>query len=79
MIEVVLTPEHLKGAKVENVMMLPGFQPTAESPNGEKRFLVLDRVHPTEGGRITIAEEDCTTHFVPSLSELGVTDACPQV
>lgn len=78
MIEVVLTPEHLKGAKVENVMMLPGFQPSAY-PNGEKRFLVLDRIHPTEGGRISVAAEDCTTHFVLPLSELGVTDACPQV
>jgi hypothetical protein len=79
MIEVVLTPEHLAGAKVENVMMLPGYQTSAYPPNGEKRFLVLDRIHPTEGGRITISEEDCTTHFVLPLSELGVTDACPQV
>jgi len=78
MIEVVLTPEHLAGAKVENVMMEPGHLPSVY-PNGEKRILILDRIHPTEGGRITIAEEDCTTHFVLPPSELGVADACPQV
>lgn len=65
MIEVVLTPEHLKGAKVENVMMLPGFLASVY-PNGEKRFLVLDRVHPTEGDRISVAAEDCTTTHVPA-------------
>lgn len=78
MIEVLLTPEHLKGAKVENVFMEPGHLASAY-PNGEKRIFILDRKHPTEEGRITIAEEDCTTHFVPSLAELHVTDACPQV
>lgn len=79
MIEVLLTPEHLKGAKVEHVTLESGHSPSEYPPKGEKRIFILDRKHPTEQGRITIAEEDCTTHFVPSLAELGVTDACPQV
>lgn len=73
MIEVLLTPSHLAGAKVEHVMVLPGFQPSAYPPDGEKRFLVLDRIHPAGGGRVAIAEEDCTTHFVaaPSVAAEG--------
>ena len=65
MIKVVLTPDHLRGAKVTNVLDEPGYLPSVY-PNGEKRFLVLDREHPTEGGRIIIAEEDCTTAHVPA-------------
>lgn len=66
MIEVVLTPSHLTGARVEHVVMETGHLPSEYHPNGEKRIFILDRKHPTQEGRIAVAEEDCTTAHVPA-------------
>lgn len=65
MIEIVLEPSHLRGAKVVYVQKLPGFQPSPENPEGFQTFLVLDRLVPSQGQPMSVAEEDVKTAHVP--------------
>lgn len=62
MIEVVITPEHLFGAKVDYVKMEPGHY-EGIYPNGEQKILILDRHN--SNGVICIPDEDCMTEHVP--------------
>lgn len=64
MIEVVLSAG-LRGAKVDYVKVLSGFQPFPENPEGNRKFLVLDRLVPGKGEPICVAEEDVQTAHVP--------------